>query len=161
MATKHTKTVTTANHHTKAKKRAMLEALQKSLGIVTVAVRSLESDREKAENLRRYHYSWLKTDDTYRQEVDSIADIALDFAESKLHKQIEKEDTTATIFYLKTKGKKRGYIERQELTGADGAQLAAPKVIVLSPEAAKEIQELYDNAISPPKEEDESKRLTG
>jgi hypothetical protein len=31
-----------------------------------------------------------------------------------LHKQIQDGNPTSTIFYLKTKGKKRGYIERQE-----------------------------------------------
>lgn len=108
------------DYHTDAKKEAMLEALRKSLGIVTVAVRSLETDPKKQENLRRYHYGWIDGDPEYKKAVESVADIALDFAESKLHKQIEKEDTTATIFYLKTKGKNRGYIERQELAGPDG-----------------------------------------
>jgi hypothetical protein len=35
-------------------------------------------------------------------------------AESQLHKQMKDGSTSATIFYLKTKGRKRGYIERQE-----------------------------------------------
>lgn len=88
-------------------KKAMLEALEKSLGIVTTACKSTGISRET-------HYRWLREDAEYKEQVDGITDIALDFAESKLHKQIDKGDTTATIFYLKTKGKKRGYIERQE-----------------------------------------------
>ncbi|MDR3142731.1 MAG: hypothetical protein LBU37_13545, partial [Tannerellaceae bacterium] len=45
----------------------------------------------------------------------NIADIAIDFAESNLHKRIKEGDTTSIIFYLKTKGKKRGYIEKSEI----------------------------------------------
>ena len=53
----------------------------------------------------------------------------MDYAESQLHKQIGEGSTSATIFYLKTKGKSRGYIERQEITGADGDNLFHVKVI--------------------------------
>ena len=44
-----------------------------------------------------------------------IENVTLDFAESQLHEQIREGNVTATIFLLKTKGKKRGYIERQEI----------------------------------------------
>lgn len=98
--------------HQDIQKKAMIEALEKSLGVVTTACKSVGIARST-------HYEWYASDEDYKKAVDSVADIALDFAESKLHKNIENGDTTATIFYLKTKGKKRGYIERveQEITG--------------------------------------------
>lgn len=85
----------------------MLLALEQSLGIVTSAAKSVGIDRTT-------HYLWLKDDEEYKAAVDSIQDITLDFAESQLHKQIKDGEVTSTIFYLKTKGKKRGYIERIE-----------------------------------------------
>ena len=39
----------------------------------------------------------------------------LDFGEHKLMERVAKGDTLATMFLLKTKGKRRGYIERQEV----------------------------------------------
>ena len=69
---------------------------------------------------RTTYYDWYNSDPEFKKEVDDLQNVALDFAESQLHKQIAENSTTATIFYLKTKGKKRGYIERQEITGADG-----------------------------------------
>jgi hypothetical protein len=95
------------------KKESLLKALEQSLGVVTVACK-------KADIPRSTYYKWLNEDEAFAIEVRDIENIALDFAESQLHTQIGDGNTTATIFYLKTKGKKRGYIERQEITGADG-----------------------------------------
>jgi hypothetical protein len=94
------------------KKRAFIEALEANLGIVTKAAAAVGMSRE-------IHYHWLKNDAEYKFAVEQVDDMVLDFAESKLHSLINDGDTAATIFYMKTKGKKRGYIERQELTGAD------------------------------------------
>ena len=93
---------------TNAKKKAMIEALKKTLGIVTPACEIVGIDRCT-------HYEWIKVDELYKKSVLDIENIALDFAESKLHAQIKSGDTTAIIFYLKTRGKKRGYIEKSEI----------------------------------------------
>ena len=95
------------------KKESLLKSLEQSLGVVTVACK-------KADIPRSTFYKWLKEDEVFALEVKEIENVALDFAESQLHKQISENSTAATIFYLKTKGKKRGYVERQEITGADG-----------------------------------------
>ena len=112
--------------HNSTRKKAMIDALKKSLGIVTKACESVGIDRQT-------HYNWLESDPEYKKEVESISEMAIDFAESKLFEkingvQIGKTDKdgelivydqppsdAAVIFYLKTKGKKRGYIEKQEV----------------------------------------------
>ena len=60
-----------------------------------------------------------ETKKAYENETESV----LDLAESKLIENIKDNDNTAIIFYLKTKGKKRGYIERSELVVAGGKEL--------------------------------------
>lgn len=47
-------------------------------------------------------------------------DRQLDLAESALLKAVEAGESWAICFYLKCKGKGRGYVERQELTGKNG-----------------------------------------
>jgi len=90
------------------KKEQMLEALEKSLGIVSTACKMIDISRQT-------HYDWLKKDEDYKKAVDSIQESVLDFAESHLYKLVKEGNPAATIFFLKTKGKKRGYIERQEI----------------------------------------------
>ena len=93
---------------TNIKKKAMLKALEDALGVVTMACRTVGIDRTT-------HYDWLKDDEAYRMAVADLKEVALDFAESKLHQSIRNGSDTATIFFLKTQGKKRGYIEKTEL----------------------------------------------
>ena len=95
------------------KKEAMLQALENSLGVVTVACKQSDTPRST-------YYKWLKEDEQFAKDVKEIENIALDFAESQLHTQMKDGSTSATIFYLKTKGKKRGYIERSELDLTSG-----------------------------------------
>jgi hypothetical protein len=103
-------------------KKAMIEALEKSLGVVTTACKTVGIARST-------HYEWYASDEKYKKAVDDIADIALDFAESQLHKQIQNGEVSSTIFYLKTKGKKRGYVERQEVQHEGSSE--APVIIKL------------------------------
>ena len=93
---------------TDTKKGLMLETLEKSLGIVSTACKMVDISRQT-------HYAWLKADEEYKSAVQSIQDSVLDFAESHLYKLVKEGNPAATIFFLKTKGKKRGYIERQEI----------------------------------------------
>jgi len=116
-----------------ADKKVMLKALAKSRGIVSTAAASANIDRGT-------HYDWMKADPEYKAAVDAINEATIDFVESKLMtlidgptREVITEDgvqeikdapnTAACIFYLKTKGKHRGYVERQEITGADGGPI--------------------------------------
>ncbi len=97
------------------KKESILKALENSLGVVTVACKSADVPRST-------YYKWLKEDEDFAKAVKDIENIALDFGESQLHKQIGDGNTSATIFFLKTKGKKRGYVERSELDLSSGEE---------------------------------------
>ena len=52
--------------------------------------------------------------------VDECREEMVDIAENALHNLVRNEHASAIMFYLRTMGKGRGYVERQETTGADG-----------------------------------------
>jgi hypothetical protein len=91
-----------------AKKTELLEQLVKAKGIVTKACEVLQMPRST-------YYLWYNSDPEFKSEADSINDVVLDFAEDKLYKLVDDGDTAATIFLLKTRGKKRGYVEKSEV----------------------------------------------
>ena len=99
------------------KKIAMIQALTKSLGVVKMACESVGISRQT-------HYNWIKDDEAYKQACDNLPEVVLDFAEHHLHKLISQGNPAATIFLLKTKGKKRGYVERQEIEVAEKKPLS-------------------------------------
>lgn len=88
-------------------KKQMLDALKETLGVVSPACQMVGIARGT-------HYRWMEEDEDYKNEVSELLDFQIDFVESKLFENINKGDTASAIFYLKTKGKNRGYIERQE-----------------------------------------------
>jgi len=95
-------------NRTRSQKEAMLDAMEKNLGIVTDSCRQIGISRDT-------HYRWLKEDKQYKKAIKDIENVALDFAESALHQQIKKGNPLSTMFYLKCKAKKRGYIEQQDV----------------------------------------------
>mgnify|MGYP003119081898 FL=1 len=90
------------------KKDTLLQALENSLGIVSTACNRTGISRSS-------FYKWYKEDEDFRQKVDEIDNVKLDFVESKLFKNIENEKEKSIIFYLQHKGHKRGYIQRQNI----------------------------------------------
>ncbi|WP_375181874.1 helix-turn-helix domain-containing protein [Chryseobacterium sp.] len=87
---------------TKLKKKMVLKALEKSLAVVSSACQMANVNRQT-------FYNWLKSDSQFKEAYEEIKEISLDFAETSLFQQIGEYNTAATIFYLKTKGKHRGY----------------------------------------------------
>lgn len=90
------------------KKRKMIEALCQCNGIVSDACK-------KANISRTLHYFWVNNDNLYKELVQDANEVAIDFVEGQLFKKIKELDTASIIFFLKTKGKKRGYVEKENM----------------------------------------------
>jgi len=98
------------------KKEQFLEALEKSMGIMSQAAKKIGVDRTTP-------YKWMREDEEYDARVKELLNVSLDFVEGKLFEAIDNNNITGIIFYLKTKGKHRGYVERHELAGVDDKEL--------------------------------------
>lgn len=94
-------------------KKHVLEELEKSHGVISTACQNSGISRGT-------FYNWKESDEEFRIAVEEINENAIDYVEGKLFSLIDGKDTASTIFFLKTRGKKRGYIERTELSGPDG-----------------------------------------
>jgi hypothetical protein len=93
---------------TQLRKQAVIEALQKSLGIVSTACISAGINRST-------FYEWVKNDPDFAKAVEEVEDFQLDYVEGKLLQNVKSNDTQSIIFYLKCKGGKRGYGEKHEV----------------------------------------------
>ena len=58
-----------------------------------------------------------------RQAIDDARETMVDNVESALYREVLNGNVTAMIFWLKTQGKRRGWVERTEITGADAGPL--------------------------------------
>lgn len=86
-------------------KESLLASLEKTLGNVTKTCSAVGCSRDT-------FYRYCKEDEEFQKAVEEIENVALDFAESALMVNIGKGKEASVIFYLKTKGKHRGYFEK-------------------------------------------------
>jgi len=75
----------------------------------------------------------IKTNKPLKEYVEALLERELDFVESKLMTQINNDNLTAIIFYLKCKGKKRGYVEKETELIIDNS-----KTVFVAPEMSTE-----------------------
>lgn len=90
----------------------MIDALMKSGGLVHVAARVLGCAHTTL-------YARIKTSKAVAKALEEARNQNLDIAEAKLLELIRKGNVPSVIFYLKTVGKHRGYVERQEISVLD------------------------------------------
>lgn len=83
------------------------EALKKSHGFVTFAARSLGMNHSSVSER-------IKNSPELQQVVEECMEENLDLGEIKLLEAVNKCEGWAVCFLLKTKGKKRGFVERVE-----------------------------------------------
>lgn len=98
------KRVFTGKIATRKKKKSFVSAFEKSACNVSSACKVVGISRN-------CFYDWMKDDSVFKQAIDEAAEENIDFAETMLMKNIREQKETSIIFYLKTKGKSRGYIE--------------------------------------------------
>jgi hypothetical protein len=102
-------------------KKQLLDALERSLGIVTPACKEVGISRNQ-------FYIYYNTDLDFKKSVDDINEITLDFAENQLLKKIKEGSERSILFYMKYRGRKRGYSESMDIT-SDGKSITEIKLI--------------------------------
>ena len=107
-------------------KKIALKAFKATRGNVTDACAACDIARST-------FYAWLQEDADFKESIDSVKESLVDWYESRLQALAQgaeyealdingdirtlrdKPNPTAVIFALKTLGKHRGYVERQEI----------------------------------------------
>jgi hypothetical protein len=112
------------------KQKKLLKHLIEGKGIISYAC-------QKAGVSRQTFYNWKKDDPEFAQAVDDVNEDIIDIVESKLLTQINDNNLTAIIFFLKTKGRARGYVEQTDVNANLNGSFA------LRPLTDDEIEELH------------------
>lgn len=94
----------------------MITAIRESNGILAVSARKLGCSRQTVHN-------YVNKFATVRDAYHDARETNIDYAEGKLMKAIDKGSVPALMFFLRTIGRHRGYVERQELAGVKDAPL--------------------------------------
>lgn len=88
----------------------VIKQIQDLNGNIAAVARKLGVTRQSVYNHIRQH-------PTVQEALQQARETMLDNAESVLYREVLDGNMTAVIFFLKTQGRTRGYVERQELAG--------------------------------------------
>lgn len=113
----------------------VIEALQVARGIKTDAAKILRCTRHTIENYIKRHPTVAKA---YREQRETLVDLA----EGKLIGKVDADEWPAIKFVLVTLGKTRGYVERQEVTGAEGGPLMVGTVQLTETQQKRALEQL-------------------
>jgi hypothetical protein len=97
--------------------KQFIDAIPGTGGIITSIARKVGCDWHTANK-------YIKEHPTVQQAYANECETVLDVAELELIKCVRGGDMAAIRFYLSTKGKGRGYVERQEVSGPDNRPIA-------------------------------------
>jgi hypothetical protein len=103
--------------------KKIIGAIMRHRGLLAPAAESIGIARSTI-------YDRAKKSEAIRTAIDEARETMIDKAESKLFESVEARDAWAVQFYLKTQAKNRGYVERSELTGADGGPVDVTQSVV-------------------------------
>jgi hypothetical protein len=92
------------------------EAIEEAHGNLSLASKNLGITRATI-------YKRIKADPKLQLAADNARETMLDHAESILYQKVLEGETIALFFFLKTQGKRRGFVERQEVTGPEGGRI--------------------------------------
>jgi hypothetical protein len=92
------------------------EKLEKFHGAITLAAESLGASYN---TVKKY----IDKSSTLKEIMEKHRERRVDKAELKLEQAIDNGEPWAISLILKTQGKARGYVERQEITGKDGQEV--------------------------------------
>ena len=115
-----------------------LIAYEKALGVLKTAC-------EATGMCRKTIWEWRKKYPEFDDACHECEEVALDFVESSMFKKIDKGgkgSESLIIFYLKTKAKHRGYIERQEVDMS--AEVKGVTVNLTNQETAQVLKDIID-----------------
>ena len=93
-----------AIHKTKENKDKFLVALESKAGNIAQSYKAIGISRQA-------FYNWCSDDLEFHRHYLEVRESMIDFAEATLLTLIKEKHATATIFFLKTQGKHRGYQE--------------------------------------------------
>lgn len=91
-------------------------ALRNTKGMVSVAAKTLGITRQAL-------YNRINKSTALQELIADEREAMTDTAELALHRAIVNGEAWAVCFYLKTQGKSRGYVEKQEISGPNGGPI--------------------------------------